>query len=55
MAQLLLDNQDSIENEETFIAETARLAELVVKQVALKSECCKPTVSSVNLCYYVIP
>ena len=41
MAQRVVENQDSIENEEIFIAETARLAELVVKQVALKSESCK--------------
>ena len=48
MAQVVIgDSQDSIENEELFIAETAKLAQLVFeqkeKEVVFYNECCKKT------------
>ena len=47
MAQRLVESQDSIETEELFIEETAKLALLVVEQkentVMFKSECRKVT------------
>lgn len=47
MAQLSIERHDSIEKEESFICETAKLAQLVAEQgeqkILIQNECCEFT------------